>query len=104
MIVLSVIMPTRGNLSSAGGHDVPGISGDYANSSLHGTLHIYVAFDWGEEVNLGAARQLVPSELLSLPRKARTPSSIAYRPQPLRFSLEPIVLKVQELGSIRYCE
>ncbi|HEY4312976.1 MAG TPA: hypothetical protein VGN12_26225 [Pirellulales bacterium] len=65
---------------------------------LAGTLHIHVAFDIGGEVNLERARQLVPAESQSLPRRPRTPSSIAYRPPPLRFQLPATRLVLAELG------
>jgi len=68
--------------------------------SLHGTLHIHVAFDIGGEVNLERARRLVPAELQSLPRRPRTPSSIAYRPAPLRFQLPAARLTLAELGEV----
>ena len=59
---------------------------------LTGTLHIYVAFDWGDEVDLERARQLLPAEVHDLPRRRRTPPSIAYRPPPLRFHLPAVPL------------
>ena len=64
-----------------------------------GTLHILVAFDWGEEVNLDGCLKLVPSELHLLPRSPRNPSSIQYRPLPLRFRLhlDPSITPVQGL-------
>jgi hypothetical protein len=61
-------------------------------SVLAGTLHLYVAFDWGDEVDLTRARRLAPAEVQSLPRRPRTPTSIAYRPPPLRFALAPVTL------------
>jgi hypothetical protein len=61
-------------------------------SILAGTLHVYVAFDWGDEVDLERARQLAPAEVQSLARRSRTPPSIAYRPPPLRFALPPVTL------------
>jgi hypothetical protein len=61
-------------------------------TALSGTLHIYVAFDWGDEVDLDQARRLAPATVHELPRRRRTPSSIAYRPSPLRFHLEPVWL------------
>ncbi|HVU86713.1 MAG TPA: hypothetical protein VHD36_05300 [Pirellulales bacterium] len=67
---------------------------------LAGTLHVHVAFDIGGEVNLDRARQLVPAESQSLPRRPRTPSSIAYRPPPLRFRLPPVRLALAELGEV----
>ena len=30
---------------------------------IRGTLHVHVAFDWGDEVNLDKARHLVPAEV-----------------------------------------
>jgi hypothetical protein len=68
---------------------------------LAGILHVYVAFDWGDEVRLEQARSLVPAEVHALPRRRRTPPSIAYRPAPLRFLLEPVPLSLPELGSVQ---
>src|SRR5258707_15613708 len=64
---------------------------------LTGTLRVYVAFDWGDEVDLERARQLVPAEVHDLPRRRRTPSSIGYRPPPLRFLLDPFVLDLPDI-------
>jgi hypothetical protein len=66
-----------------------------------GVLHIFVAFDWGEEINLDKARGLGPAELHSLPRKSRTPPSIAYRSAPLRLKLAPVALSVPVLGAVQ---
>lgn len=65
-----------------------------------GVLHIHVAFDWGDEVDLAAAHRLVPAEAHALPRRRRTPSSIEYRPLPLRLSLSPVSLDLPELGTV----
>ncbi len=67
---------------------------------LSGTLHIFVAFDWGDEVDLDRARQLVPAEVQALPRRRRTPSSFEYRPPPLRFPLPPVEIDWPELGKV----
>jgi hypothetical protein len=67
---------------------------------LTGILHIYVAFDWGEELRLEEARRLVPGEVRELPRRRRTPSSFAFRPPPLRYGLAPGHLEIPELGSV----
>jgi hypothetical protein len=73
-----------------------------ADASLFpGTLHVHVAFDWGEEIYLNRARRLVPAETHTLPRRRRTPTSIDYRPPPLRFGLAPAALDVAELGPVR---
>jgi hypothetical protein len=61
---------------------------------LSGILHAYVAFDWGDEVDMEHARRLVPAEVRDLPRRRRTPPSIAYRPPPLRFRLEETTLEL----------
>src|SRR5690349_13916497 len=68
---------------------------------VRGTLHVHVAFDWGDELDLDKARHLVPSERHVLPRRRRTPSSIAFRPPPLRFMLDPLSLTLPELGEVR---
>src|SRR4051794_40334363 len=76
---------------------VPGVS---PGSVLTGTLHIHVAFDWGEEVHLDEARRLARAEFQLLRRRRRTPSSIAYRPPPLRLSLEPLLIVLPEVGAV----
>ena len=67
---------------------------------LTGTLHVYVAFDWGDEVDLERARALVPAEQQVLTRRRRTPSSFSYRPPPLRFLLEPPALDLPGVGPV----
>src|SRR6266852_750254 len=67
---------------------------------LTGMLHVYVAFDWGEEVFLDRARGLVPAEVHELPRRRRTPSSIAYRPAPLRVRLPALEFDMPEVGPV----
>jgi hypothetical protein len=67
---------------------------------LTGTLHVYVAFDWGDEVDLERARTLVPAEQHVLTRRRRTPSSFSYRPPPLRFLLEPPALDLPGVGPV----
>jgi hypothetical protein len=65
-----------------------------------GVLHIFVAFDWGEEIDLERARGLVPAETHELPRRRRTPTSIAYRPPPLRFSVPGVAIDLKEIGPV----
>jgi hypothetical protein len=67
---------------------------------LKGTLHIFVAFDWGEEVDLDHARRLLPAELQDLARRRRTPSSVAYRPAPLRYPLSGARVTLPEVGEV----
>jgi len=65
---------------------------------LTGRLHLFVAFDWGEEIDLDQAGRLAPAAVLKLARRPRTPSSIAYKPPPLRFQLEALALELPVLG------
>jgi len=71
-----------------------------ADEPMSGTLHVHVALDWGDEVDLVQARPLVPSEWLTLARRSRTPSSITYRPTPLRCQLAPLSLELAEAGTV----
>jgi hypothetical protein len=58
---------------------------------LAGRLHVFVAFDWGESINLNEASRLTESRgAKQLARRPRTPPSIAYRPPPLRFPLDVV--------------
>jgi hypothetical protein len=68
---------------------------------LKGTLHIYVAFDWGDEILLDRVRQLVPALEQELPRRPRTPQSFFYRPPPLRVPLPDIELQLAEFGTVQ---
>jgi hypothetical protein len=66
---------------------------------LAGRLHVYVAFDWGDEVDLDRARKQGAGVVLDMVRRPRTPHSFAYRPPPLRFPLGPLVLAMPGLDS-----
>jgi hypothetical protein len=66
---------------------------------LNGTLHVFVAFDWGDEIDLEQARRLLPAQSQDLARRRRTPSSIAYRPAPLRYPLDFVPVHLAELGA-----
>src|SRR5262245_39076757 len=72
----------------------------FDDSLLGGTLHVFVAFDWGDEIDLEHARRLLPAESQDLARRPRTPSSIAYRPAPLRYPHEMLRLNLAELGPV----
>jgi hypothetical protein len=67
---------------------------------VQGMLHVYVAFDWGDEVDLQRARPLIAASYQALPRRKRTPSSFSYRPPPLHVHLEPANLDLPELGKV----
>ncbi|HEV3116874.1 MAG TPA: hypothetical protein VGY58_07480 [Gemmataceae bacterium] len=71
-----------------------------ASPILGGVLHTFVAFDWGEEIDLERARSLVPAETRVLPRRRRTPASIAYRPPPLRLHLAPVTVELPGIGCV----
>ncbi len=75
-------------------------SGANPEEKSRGTLHIFVAFDWGEEIDLDRARQLVPAEVHALPRRRRTPSSFSYRPAPLEIGLDSVCLELAEVGRL----
>src|SRR5206468_5091032 len=64
---------------------------------LAGRLNVYVAFDWGEEIDLERARQQGAGVVLDMMRRPRTPASIAYRPSPLRFPLRPVSVEMPGL-------
>jgi hypothetical protein len=68
-------------------------------SRLAGTLHVYVAFDWGDEIDLEQAGRLAPGEVLALSRRPRTPTSIGYNPPPMRFRLAPVSLALPRLDA-----
>jgi hypothetical protein len=70
------------------------------SSILRGTLHVFVAFDWGDELDLDEARRLLPAESQDLARRRRTPSSIGYRPAPLRYPLAAPAIELPELGPV----
>src|SRR5437660_12745916 len=70
------------------------------NAAVRGILHIYVAFDWGDEVDLERARGLVSGSYQALPRRRRTPASFSYRPPPLHVTLASAKLELPELGTV----
>src|SRR5205085_1292264 len=70
------------------------------DETVRGQLVAFVAFDWGDEVDLDRARRLAPAAARPLARRPRTPSSFAYRPAPLRFGLGPAALPLPHLGDV----
>ena len=67
-----------------------------ADLILTGIAHIFVAFDWGEEVDLDIARHMLPSQTHELARRRRTPTSFAYAPALCSYPLPPVKLDVGE--------
>jgi hypothetical protein len=71
----------------------------FATNIVSGRLHCVIALDWGEEIDLQQAAQLVQSQAGILPRRRRTPETIAYRPTPLRFNLGTQAVPLPGIGS-----
>lgn len=67
---------------------------------MQGTLHVFVAFDWGDEILLDQVRDIVPASAQELPRRRRTPLSFFYRPAPLRVQLQKSIIELAELGQV----
>jgi hypothetical protein len=67
---------------------------------LRGVLHAFVAFDWGEEIDLGRARTLVTPLGPDSSHQTVRSSSIAYRPQPVCAPLAPAPLDLPGLGNV----
>lgn len=65
-----------------------------------GELHIFVAFDWGDEVDLIAAAKIAPARSSFFPKRPQTPSSISYRPSPLLFARPSMQIELPEIGSV----
>lgn len=70
-----------------------------SGATWSGVLHAFVAFDWGEEVDLDEARRRLPAESHLLPRRPRTPPSVAYQCPPLRFDRPPLRLTLPVVGA-----
>lgn len=60
------------------------MSDEVTTAPLDAIVHLFVAFDFGYEIDLDAARGLLPAESGPVVRRRRTPESIRYRPAPLR--------------------
>jgi len=57
---------------------------------VRGVLHVDVAFDWGDEIDLARAGTLAPVGNPRTRSPAANAVSIGYRPPPLRFPLSPV--------------
>lgn len=73
---------------------------DDVESRLRGTLHLTVAFDWGDEIDMARAAALAPASGQEFPRRRRTPESVGYRPPPLVFPLPRGTLPVAGRGPL----
>jgi len=64
-------------------------SRSWMTEPLVATVHLALAFDIGDEIDLDRTRVILQAEPGQLPRRRRTPDSIGYRPAPIRVELEP---------------
>ncbi len=71
-----------------------------AGDPLPGMLHFYVAFDWGDEIQLDRAKGLIAADYHTLPRAPRTPAWIAYQRAPLQLAVAAMPLQLPELGAV----
>jgi hypothetical protein len=72
----------------------PSFDDAWLNQPLSVVVHLALAFDIGDEIDLELARKMLQGELGQLPRRRRTPESIGYRPAPIRVPLEPLGLQL----------
>jgi hypothetical protein len=71
------------------------------HETVAGVLHVYVAFDWGDSLDLPRARDLAATgSYQELTRRRRTPSSFAYRPAPLHIQLPAQSFDLAEIGRV----
>lgn len=67
---------------------------------IAGTLHVFVAFDWGDEIQFERAQKLIPpASFQELLRRRRTPTSFSFRPPPLHLSLGSLPVTLPEVGA-----
>lgn len=74
---------------------------NWASAILRGELHIFIAWDWGEEVRLADAQRLLPVESQVFPRHVpRAATSVTYSPPPLLVTLPKVPLYLVTLGEV----
>lgn len=73
----------------------------FPDGIVTGELHIFIAFDWGDEIDVEQARRLVPSSFVALARRRRTPPSFSFDPAPLHVALQPLLLELPEVGRVQ---
>jgi hypothetical protein len=72
-----------------------------ADDLIMGTLHVYVAFDWGDEIHFDRAQKLIPpASFQELLRRRRTPTSFSFRPPPLHLALGHLGVTLPEVGRV----
>ena len=75
---------------------------DWSATPLSVVVHLAFAYDIGDEINLDLARQTLQGELGQIPRRKRSPDSIAYRPTPIRVPLDPSGIRLPgDITSVR---
>jgi hypothetical protein len=71
-------------------------------SLIAGTLHVFVAFDWGDEIHFDRALKLIPpASFQELLRRRRTPTSFSFRPPPIHLGLGPTMVTLPEIGGVQ---
>jgi hypothetical protein len=65
-------------------------------AELQTILHLFVAFDWGDEVDVPHAARLVPREMHAAPAHPAVSPPLHYHPAPLRFRVAGLSLNLPE--------
>lgn len=69
--------------------------------SLAGTLHVFVAFDWGDEIHFDRAISLIPpASFHELIRRRRTPTSFHFQPPPIHLNLGSLPVPLPDHGEV----
>ena len=71
-----------------------------STAELQTILHLFVAFDWGDEIDVPHAARLVPGEMHAAPASAGVTPPLQYRPAPLRFRVPGLSLKLPECAPV----
>ncbi len=67
-----------------------------STAELQTILHLFVAFDWGDEIDVPHAAQLVPRELQVAPAHPAGSPPLHYHPAPLRLRVAGLSLNLPE--------
>jgi hypothetical protein len=71
-----------------------------STAELQTILHLFVAFDWGDEIDVPHAARLVPGEMHAAPVRAGVSPPLQYHPAPLRFRVPGLSLNLPECESL----
>jgi hypothetical protein len=73
---------------------------DQRHEEFQAVLHLFVAFDWGDEIDVPHAARLVPGERHAAPASAGVSPPLQYRPAPLRFRVPGLALTLPECSPV----